>query len=228
MRTLLIIAVLLAFTGPLGAAELTRDFVKDSKGMDGIVKAHRADLMPDKGVWLRGAGAILTADTYGPGVYHVRFLVDESDPKFQYHTPMFVFGVQDASKAKDANAIAALVDLYAIMWRNTGDVEFQKSTAPKNPGEKVGYQRLGQYKEPGPAPETKYVKDKAVDLTVVIPEKGGEIKVYLNKATPEGEPNCTFTLPDDLKAGSFGFNNGKDFSSVYIQAIDYHPLPAKP
>jgi hypothetical protein len=206
----------------------SRDFSRDafkmeSSVMEGLIASDRVSPVEKHGVQLRGDGALVTAANFGPGVYHVRFQIDESDPKFKYHTPKFVFSLQEPSRVNDIATIQSGFDFYAIVWRNTGEVLFEHVVSE---GEDRKTERLGLWQEPGPAPETKYTKDAAVDLTIVVPSPGGDIQVFLKKTKPEGTPNCTFKLPEGVQDGAFGFMNGKWYSTVWMHALDFTPAVA--
>lgn len=175
------------------------------------------------GWMLRGDGAVLTKKICGPGTYYVKFKIDESNPKFKYHSPIFVFYYQNAASTEKAAHIRAN-DFYGILWRNTGDVQFTRHDGYDKTGKKTGADVvLGNWKKPGPSLNTKYDTQKAVEMVVQVPKAGGKIKVWLKKSSPKGEPTCEFTLPADskLKSGSFGFWDAKWYSYILLEKLRF-------
>lgn len=120
------------------------------------------------------------------------------------------------------NDIANLHEHLSLTWRSGQVVlEYQPPAAPD--GKPAPRRRLGIRQIPGPDSPAVQRKDEPLDLTVVVPEPGGEVRVYLQKARPEGETDCTFPMPDHLKSGSFGFIDHKWYSYVYLGQLSYSP-----
>ena len=211
------------------AEGLAADFSKTAKDLAKFYRAKRASFTtksppyPDARLQLRGGAFVLSKESFGPGVYHVRFVLNESHAKFRYHTPSFAFYLQNAAKTEGKNDIANQHEHLSLMWRS-GQVIFDYQPPATPDGKPTPRQRLGIRQIPGPDSPAVQRKDESLDLTVVVPQPGGQLRVYLAKNRPEGEPDCTFPMPDHPKAGSFGFIDHKWFSYVYLGKLSYTPV----
>ena len=177
---------------------------------------------PNARLQLRGGAFVLSRESFGPGAYHVRFVLDESQPKFKYHVPSFVFFLQDAAGIEGQNDMATTREHLSLTWR-AGQVIFQHQP-PLGPDDKPAPRKqLGIRQFPGPDSPAVQPKDEPLDLCVVVPEPGGDLAVYLRKAEPEGKPDCTFPMPGSPASGGFGFVNHKWYSYVYLATLSYTP-----
>jgi len=169
---------------------------------------------------LRGGAFVLSRESYGPGVYHVQFVLNEPQNNFKYHVPSFVFYLQHVAKMEGKNDVAKLHEHLSLTWRS-GQLVFEHQPPATPEGKPVASRRLGFQQFPGPDSPAVQRKDEPLDLTVVVPEPGGKLRVYLSKDKPEGEPDCTFAMPDHLQSGSFGFVNHKWYSYIYLGKLSY-------
>lgn len=214
-------------------AAFVADFSKTPRDLNQLHRAKRVSFAvknapyPDARLQLRGGAFVLSKESFGPGVYHVRFVLNESQEKFKYHMPSFAFYFQGAGKTGGKNDVGNLHEHLSLTWRS-GQLVFEHQ-APATPEGKCGArQRLGIRQIPGPDSPAIQRKDEPLDLTVVVPEPGGEVRVYLRKSQPTGDPDCTFAMPTHPTSGNFGFINHKWYSYVYLDELSYSPpRPAK-
>ena len=210
------------------ASRLVADFSKNAKSLNKFCRAKRTSYFSKNAPYdqarfqLRGGAYVFSRESFGPGVYHVRFVLNESDKKFRYHFPAFAFYVQDAAAADGKNDVANLHEHLELTWRS-GQCIFAYQPPPVAQGQRAEQRRLGFCQLPGPDSPAAQKADEALDLTLVVPEPGGELKVYFRRERPEGEPHCTFKMPVEPRAGSFGLINHKWFSHVYLERLEYAP-----
>ena len=208
------------------------DFSADGEALRRFYRARRVSYSarnpthPEARLQLRGGAYALTRESFGPGTYHVRFVLDESHPKFKYHSPNLAFFFQKAADADGKNDVAGAHEHLALTWRS-GKLTFSYHPPATPAGEKAEVVQLGASQLPGPDSPARQEKDEPLDLTLVVPGPGGEMEVYLRKSQPEGKPDCTFKMPDRPRSGSFGFINHKWFSYVYLSRLGHSPLKAE-
>ncbi|MCK5801816.1 MAG: beta galactosidase jelly roll domain-containing protein [Lentisphaeria bacterium] len=204
------------------------DFSKTPKDLALLHRATRVGFAaknapyPDARLQLRGGGFALSKQSFGPGIYHVRFVLNESQKKFAYHKASFAFYFQGADKTAGKNDIANLQEHLSLTWES-GKLVFEHQEPATPDGKRGARTRLGIGQIPGPDSPAILRKDEPLDLTVAVPDPGGEVCVYLRKKQPTGEPDCTFTMPAQPAAGSFGFINHKWHSYIYLDELRYSP-----
>jgi len=207
-----------------------RPAVASPKGISADLTQVRAirQFETNKKVWardgigaeLRAEGAFLSREVAGPGLYRVTFTVDESDPKFQYHVPQFLFLFPDAEKVRGTTALRDLGQAYyGLTWFPSGEIRLFRFD-PETRKEAV----LAKWQKPGPTSPAKYTKDAPARLIVELPPAGGQIKLYFGADEPRAQPDATLLLPGDAPAaGSFGFHNPKWFSTVTVKELHFTP-----
>ncbi len=206
---------------------LLADFSKNRGDLAKFHAARRASFAaksapyPSARVQLRGGAFVLSRESFGPGVYHVRFVLNESQRDFKYHVPSFVFYLQNAAKMNGKNDVANQHEHLSLTWRS-GQMIFEYRPPASPDGKPTASRRLGFQQFPGPDSPAMQRKDVSIDLTVVVPEPGGKLQVYLRKDKPEGKPDCTFDMPVHPQSGGFGFVNHKWYSYIYVGKLSYY------
>ena len=220
-------------TPPVTQKRLTVDVSRTAADLAKLHRAKRTSFFakdapyPDARLVLRGGAFVLSEDSFGPGVYHVRFVLDESQPKFQYHTASFVFCFQDAAGIEGQNDNASTREHLSLTWR-AGQLVLQHQPPPGPDGKPTPRRELGVRQFPGPNSPAAQPKDTPLDLCVVVPQPGGSLEVFLGREKPEGTPDCTFPMPNSPRSGSFGLVNHKWFSYVHLSRLSYTPLADGP
>ncbi|MBT4818189.1 MAG: hypothetical protein HON70_20950 [Lentisphaerae bacterium] len=203
------------------ASSFAADFSGDSGDLGTIHMAKRAAFSgknspyADARLQLRGGAYALTRQSFGPGTYHVRFVLNESHEKFQYHKTSVAFYMQAPDTLPGRNDTANLHEHLSLTWRS-GQVTLEYQPPPADDGKPAPRETLGVRQIPGPDSSAVQRKDQALDLTLVVPEPGGELLVYLGTDKADGESTCRFAMPEHPTAGSFGVVNHKWYSYVYV------------
>ncbi len=205
------------------AEGFSMDFPPDENAQKAFIPAYRVGWSSSGGTELRGGGAVITKRRFGPGVYHARFLLDESHPDFAYHSYAFLFYAGDVEKFDGSESVGRRTEYLSLAWDKSGNVTLNYTPSPEE-GKHASTYELGTWFQPGPSPETRIKPGEAVDLTMKVPEPGNPLEVYLNQADTRGTPDCSFTMPSRPRSGHFGFLNSKWYSRVRLLKLDYRPL----
>ncbi|MBN1670280.1 MAG: hypothetical protein JXR37_04570 [Kiritimatiellae bacterium] len=171
---------------------------------------------------LGGGGAVLSRTRFGPGTYHVRVKLDNSHPKYRWHSHAFVFYAHDFDEygeipAKERPDGVSLADGYVISFEPGNKIILGKTHAGKR-----AYQKLTEFIKPGPKADAEvWTMDAWKDVTIRIGQPGGKLDIYMGKLKAEGEPTCRFEMPSDFIYGFFGYRNNKWASDVWVARLAY-------
>ncbi len=200
--------IILKASEPLSTKTLQKQFI-----------IHRCNMEKDsKLLRINPDGGIISRKPHGAGIYSFEFAVDESNPKFQYHVPVFFIGfnptVSELKKIRMGKVKNH--EFIELKWLKSGRilVNWVKTDG--------SIEKLGDWIKPGPSPESALVKDKIYKLNLLITGLPGEMKVFLNKDISD-DPDCEFTI-EHGSPGLFGVINAKWYSLIKLKSLKFTKL----